>query len=55
MDFGAVICKPQNPGCNNCALSTHCCAFKNDLVNKLPVKEKKIKIMSIRVKKKNAT
>ena len=44
MDFGAVICKPQNPGCNNCVLRGHCFAFKNDLVNKLPVKEKKIKI-----------
>jgi A/G-specific adenine glycosylase len=44
MDFGAVICKPQNPGCNNCGLKNHCFAFKNDLVNKLPVKEKKIKI-----------
>jgi A/G-specific adenine glycosylase len=44
MDFGAVICKPQNPDCNNCVLRNHCSAFKNDLVNKLPVKEKKIKI-----------
>jgi len=44
MDFGAVICKPQNPICNNCVLRDHCFAFKNDLVNKLPVKEKKNKI-----------
>ena len=44
MDFGAVICKPQNPDCNNCVLRNHCSAFKNDLVNELPVKEKKIKI-----------
>ena len=44
MDFGAVICKPQNPLCNNCILRGHCFAFKNDLVNKLPVKEKKIKM-----------
>ena len=44
MDFGAVICKPQNPCCNNCVLRSHCFAFKNDLVNKLPVKEKKVKI-----------
>ena len=44
MDFGAVICKPQNPICNNCILRDHCFAFKNDLVNKLPVKEKKNKI-----------
>ena len=44
MDFGAVICKPQNPICNNCVLRDHCFAFKNDLVNRLPVKQKKIKI-----------
>ncbi|HEU5168186.1 MAG TPA: A/G-specific adenine glycosylase [Chitinophagaceae bacterium] len=44
MDFGAVICKPQNPHCNNCILRNHCFAFENDWVNKLPVKEKKIKI-----------
>jgi A/G-specific adenine glycosylase len=44
MDFGAVICKPQNPDCSNCVLRSHCFAFKNNLVNKLPVKEKRIKI-----------
>jgi len=44
MDFGAVICKPQNPICNNCVLRDHCFAFKNNQVSKLPVKEKKIKI-----------
>ena len=42
MDFGAVICKPQNPLCSNCVLRDHCFAFKNDLLNMLPVKEKKI-------------
>jgi len=44
MDFGAVICKPQNPLCHNCVLKDHCFAYKKGLVNKLPVKEKKIKI-----------
>lgn len=44
MDFGAVICKPQNPLCNNCILADHCFAYKKNLVNKLPVKAKKIKI-----------
>ena len=44
MDFGAVVCKPQNPICNNCVLRDHCFAFKNDLVNKLPIKEKRVKI-----------
>src|SRR6187200_768093 len=44
MDFGAVICKPQNPLCHNCVLKDYCFAFKNDLVNRLPVKGKKIKM-----------
>src|SRR6187397_163857 len=44
MDFGAVICKPQNPLCDNCVLKDHCFAYKKGLVNKLPIKEKKIKI-----------
>jgi A/G-specific adenine glycosylase len=44
MDFGAVICKPRNPLCHNCVLKDHCFAYKKGLVNKLPVKEKKIKI-----------
>ena len=43
MDFGAVICKPY-PLCSICVFKDICFAFKNDLVDKLPVKEKKIKI-----------
>lgn len=44
MDFGAVICKPQIPLCETCVLKKDCFAFKNKQVNKLPVKEKKLKI-----------
>lgn len=43
MDFGAVICKPY-PVCNICPFKKYCFAFKNDIVNKLPIKEKKIRI-----------
>jgi len=43
MDFGAVICKPY-PLCNTCVFKSHCYAYKNDFIGKLPVKEKKIKI-----------
>ncbi len=42
MDFGATICKPQSPACNDCALNKNCEAFKKDLVDVLPVKEKSI-------------
>ncbi|MDQ2862559.1 MAG: A/G-specific adenine glycosylase [Bacteroidota bacterium] len=43
MDFGAVICKPAQPLCNDCLFQKRCIAYKNELVNILPVKEKNIK------------
>jgi A/G-specific adenine glycosylase len=42
MDFGATICKPQIAECQECILRKNCSAYKNGLVNKLPVKEKKL-------------
>jgi A/G-specific adenine glycosylase len=42
MDFGAVICKPQNPLCSNCPQQADCEAFKHNLVKQLPVKEKSL-------------
>lgn len=44
MDFGATVCKPKNPLCNICVQRKECEAFKHGLVNKLPVKEKQLKI-----------
>ena len=43
MDFGAVLCKPQNPLCSKCPLKKNCIAFTKELIEVLPVKEKKIK------------
>jgi A/G-specific adenine glycosylase len=42
MDFGAVICKPQNPLCQSCVQKKECLAFKLNMVNLLPVKEKNL-------------
>lgn len=42
MDFGAVICKPANPLCTSCPLSTRCVAYKEDLVETLPQKSKRL-------------
>jgi len=29
IEFGAIICKPQNPNCNTCNLKNYCKFFKN--------------------------
>ncbi len=39
MDFGATICKPQNPLCSTCVQSKKCYAFQNGLTNKLPLRK----------------
>lgn len=44
MDFGAIVCKPQNPLCDECPFSISCVALQKNLIKELPVKEKKIKI-----------
>lgn len=43
MDFGAVVCKPQNPLCGTCPQKQECRAFQHAWVNDLPVKEKVLK------------
>jgi A/G-specific adenine glycosylase len=43
MDFGATVCKPQLPLCGECFLSLSCKAYNENLIDILPVKEKKIK------------
>jgi A/G-specific adenine glycosylase len=40
MDFGAVICKPQNPLCGDCVQKNECEAFRQNVVTQLPVKQK---------------
>lgn len=44
MDFGSMVCKPQNPDCNQCPLESGCLAKAKGRIAELPVKEKKIKI-----------
>jgi len=42
MDFGAIICKPQNPLCAVCPQKTDCQAYQYNLIELLPVKAKKL-------------
>lgn len=41
MDFGALVCTPVAPRCEDCPLQKNCWAFKNDAIQLLPVKIKK--------------
>jgi A/G-specific adenine glycosylase len=41
MDFGAVVCKPQQPFCGKCPQKNECRALSLKAVKDLPVKEKK--------------
>jgi len=44
MEFGAMVCKPQNPFCDSCIFNESCLALRNNLVKELPIKEKKVKV-----------
>ncbi len=44
MEFGALMCKPNNPDCTICPLNNSCYALSKNCVKSLPVKEKKAKI-----------
>lgn len=41
MDFGAVVCKPQQPVCSECFLKKKCIAWKEGIQSMIPVKSKK--------------
>lgn len=43
MDFGATICKPMAPLCDQCVFRKYCIAYATNTIQSLPVKEKKIK------------
>ena len=44
MDFGAVVCTPQNPLCDECPFQKTCVAYQQNRIDELPAKKKKIKI-----------
>ena len=43
MEFGALLCTPQNPQCPECPFKSTCVAYNQNLVDTLPVKTKKLK------------
>ncbi|MBK5210191.1 MAG: A/G-specific adenine glycosylase [Flavobacteriaceae bacterium] len=44
MEFGAMMCKPNNPDCGICPLNNSCFALSKNSVKDFPVKENKVKI-----------
>ena len=46
MELGALVCKPQNPDCENCPLVNSCQAYQQKTFKTLPIKEKKLKVKS---------
>ena len=42
MDFGATICIPKKPLCKNCLLILDCEAYQTNIVEKLPIKKKRL-------------
>ena len=43
MEFGALQCTPKKPNCEDCPFRLECYALKNEVIDELPKKEKKIK------------
>lgn len=43
MEFGALQCSPKKPNCETCPFRLECFALTNNLISKLPKKDKKIK------------
>jgi A/G-specific adenine glycosylase len=43
MELGALVCRPQNPKCQTCPLSSTCYAYQHQAVNQFPVISKKPK------------
>jgi A/G-specific adenine glycosylase len=43
MEWGALVCSPKNPKCEQCPVSVDCVARRESRIHELPYKSKKIK------------
>ncbi|MCK5834197.1 MAG: A/G-specific adenine glycosylase, partial [Lentisphaeria bacterium] len=43
MDFGATLCTPKNPNCENCPFQNKCMAYQTNRIEILPLKKNKLK------------
>jgi A/G-specific adenine glycosylase len=46
MEFGAIMCTPNNPSCSDCPFHQECLSLKNGTISERPVKKGKTKIRS---------
>ncbi len=46
MELGATICTPFNPQCDRCPLQENCIAFAENRTAELPLRKKKIKVIT---------
>ncbi len=44
MDLGATVCTPRKPKCSECPLSKKCIACRDNLIELLPVRSKRIEV-----------
>ncbi|MEP3387803.1 MAG: A/G-specific adenine glycosylase [Reichenbachiella sp.] len=44
MEFGATVCVPKSPNCDECMFASHCFASQHNMIDKLPVKSKTVKV-----------
>ena len=44
IEFGALQCVPKSPQCSECLLKSNCFAYQHNIVDKLPIKSKQIKL-----------
>lgn len=42
LDFGALQCVPKGPKCEDCPFKDYCYAYRNNMIDSLPVKGKKL-------------
>lgn len=49
MEFGALVCMPRNPNCNQCVCKKECFAFNHDKTDQLPIINKSQKKKTIHV------
>ena len=49
MDFGATLCMPSSPHCDECPLMETCVALREGRVGELPVKQRRVQVKEVNI------